>query len=196
MEIVHQGVERHEKSKTAKGQNQTLKKNPSKKCILGKVSVKRGQRKCSSAGVKMRSSKTRSSFAQFSCNTSRNVHQKSVQHSLFSRPSVQPGTILDKSSGSKCAVAKSREFIRSLLHRDRAGVWRNYVKKRGSIVIADLEGLTCMKESKTTVIDAGKKQSHKSSNDQSSSNVQQTRSSRNHQSNRLLRREKERLVRE
>ena len=111
LEIVHQGIERHEKSKIAKGQNQTLKKKPSKKGILGKVSVKRGQRKYSSAGVKMRSSKTRSSFAQFSCNTSRNVHQKSVQHFLFSRPSMQRGTILDKSSDSKCAAAKWREFI-------------------------------------------------------------------------------------
>ena len=53
-----------------------------------------------------------------------------------------------------------------------------------------------MKESKTAVIDAGKKQSHKSSNDQSSSDIQRTRSTRHHQSNRLLRREKERLVRE
>ena len=43
------------------------------------------------------------------------------------------------------------------------------MKKRGSIVIANLEALTCVKESKTVVIDTGKKQSHKSSNDQSSS---------------------------
>ena len=34
MEIVHQGVERHE-SKTAKGKNQTLNKKQSKKGILG-----------------------------------------------------------------------------------------------------------------------------------------------------------------
>ena len=68
------------------------------------------------------------------------------------------------------------------------------MKKRGSIVIANLEALTCVKESKTAIIDAGKKQSHKSSNDQSSSAEQRTRLSRNHQSNRLLRREKERLV--
>ena len=110
---------------------------------------------------------------------------------------MQKGTILDKSSDSKCAAAKWREFIRPLSHRDRAGVWRSYVKKRGSIVIANLEALTCVKESKTAVIiDAGKKQYRKSSNDQSSSDVQRTRSSRNHQSNRLLRREKERMVRE
>ena len=70
------------------------------------------------------------------------------------------------------------------------------MKKRGSIVVADLEALTCAKEAKTAVIDAGKKQSHKSSIDQSSSDVQRTRSTRSHQSNRLLRREKERLVRE
>ena len=83
---------------------------------------------------------------------------------------MQRGTILDKSSDSKCAAAKWREFIRPLLHRDRAGVWRNYVKKRGSIVVANLEALTCVKECKTAVIiDAGKKQPHKSSNDQSSS---------------------------
>ena len=37
LEIVHQGVEWHEKSKTAKGQNQTLNKKPSKKGILGNV---------------------------------------------------------------------------------------------------------------------------------------------------------------
>ena len=144
----------------------------------------------------MRSRKTRNSFAQISCNISRNVHQTSVQNSLLSRPSVQKGTIFGKSSDSKCAAAKWREFIRPLSHRDRAGVWRSYVKKRGSIVIADLEALTCVKESKTAVIDAGKKQSHKSSIDQSSSDVQRTRSTRSHQSNRLLRREKERLVRE
>ena len=53
-----------------------------------------------------------------------------------------------------------------------------------------------MKELKTAVSDAGKKQSHKSSNDQSSFDVQRTRSSCHHQSNRLLCREKERLVRE
>ena len=70
------------------------------------------------------------------------------------------------------------------------------MKKRGSIVVADLEALTCAKEVKTAVIDAGKKQYHKSSNDQSSSDVQRTRSTRSHQSNRLLRREKERMVRE
>ena len=70
------------------------------------------------------------------------------------------------------------------------------MKKSGSIVVANLEALTCVKESQTAIIDAGKKQSHKSSNDQGSSDVQRTRSSRNHQSNRLLRREKERLVRE
>ena len=182
MEIVHQGIERHE-SKTAKGQNQTLNKKPSKKGILGNVSLKRGQQSYQSAGVKMRSSKTQSSFAQLSCNISRNVHQKSVQNSLYSRPSMHKGTILKKSSDSKCAAAKWREFIRPLSHRDRTGVWRSYVKKRGSIVVADLEALTCVKESKTVVIDAGKKQSHKSSNDQSSSDVQRTRSSRNHQSN-------------
>ena len=144
----------------------------------------------------MRSSKTRSSFVQFSRNTSRSVYQKSVHNSLFSRPPVKKGTILDKSSDRKCAVAKWREFIQPLSHRDRAGVWRNYVKKRGSIVVANLEALTCVRESKTAVIDAGKKQYHKSSNDQSSSAEQRTRSSRSHQSNRLLRREKERLVRE
>ena len=197
IEIVHQGVERHEKSKTAKGQNQTLNKKQSKKGILGNSSVKRGQGSIQSAGIKMRSTKMRSSFAQFSCTTSRNVNQKSVHHSLFSRPPVQKGTILEKSSDSKCVAAKWREFIRPLSHRDRAGVWRSYVKKRGSVVIANLEALTCAKESKTAVnIDAGKKQSHKSSNDQSSSAEQRTRSTRSHQSNRLLRREKERMVRE
>ena len=41
------------------------------------------------------------------------------------------------------------------------------MKKRGSIVVANLEALTCVKESKT-----GKKQSHKSSNDQSLSDIQ------------------------
>ena len=194
LEIVHQGIERYENSKTAKKQNQTLNKKSSKKGILGNGSIVRGQSNFQSAGIKVRSSKTRSSFAQFSCNTSRNVLQKSAQHSLFSRPFVQRGTILDKSSDSKCAAAKWREFIRPLSHRDRAGVWRNYVKKRGSIVVANLEALTSVKELKTAIIDAGKKQSHKSSNDQSSSDVQQTRSSRHHQSNRLLRREKERLV--
>ena len=169
IEIVHQGVERHG-SKTAKGKNQTSNKKQSKKGILGNVSVKRGQSSIQSTGVKMRSRKTQNSFAQFSCNFSRSVHQKSVQNSLFSHPYVQQGTNLEKSSDNKCAAAKWREFIRPLSHRDRAGVWRSYVKKRGSIVIANLEALTCVKESKTAVIiDAGKKQSHKSSNDQSSS---------------------------
>ena len=144
----------------------------------------------------MRSSKTRSSFAQFSCNISRSVNQNSVHHSLYSRPSVRKGTILNRGSDHKCAATKWREIVRPLLHRDQVRVWRNYVKKRGSIVVANLEALTCVKESKTVVINAGKKQSHKSSNDQSSSAVQRTRSSRHHQSNRLLRREKERLVRE
>ena len=138
----------------------------------------------------------RSNFAQFSCTTSHSVNQKSVHHSLYSRSSVQKDTIVNRGSDRKCATAKWRDIIRPLSHRDRAGVWRKYVKKRGSIVVANLEALTCMKESKTTVIDAGKKQSHKSSNDQSSSVEQQTRSSRSHQSNRLLHQEKERLVRE
>ena len=44
------------------------------------------------------------------------------------------------SSDSKCAAAKWREFIRPLSHRDRAGVWRSYVKKRGSIVVAEFGG--------------------------------------------------------
>ena len=114
----------------------------------------------------------------------------------FHVPLCSQARLLDKSSDSKCVAAKWREFIRLLSHRDRAGVWRNYVKKRGSIVVANLEALTCVKESKTAVIDAGKKQSHKSSNDQSSSVEQRTRSTCNHQSNRLLRREKKRLVRE
>ena len=42
LEIVHQGVERHEQSKTAKGKNQTLNKKPSKKGILGNSPVIRG----------------------------------------------------------------------------------------------------------------------------------------------------------
>ena len=196
IEIVQQGVERHEKSKIAKGQNQTLNKKHGKKGILGNSSVVRGQNSIQSAGIKMRSRKTRSSFAQISCNNSRSAHQNSVHYSLFSCPYVQQGTILDKSNDSKCAAAKWREFIRPLSHRDRAGVWRSYVKKKGSIVIANLEALTCVKEMKTAVIDAGKKQYRKSSNDQSSSAEQRTRSSRHHQSNRLLCREKERMVRE
>ena len=193
IEIVHQGVERHDK--TAKSKNQTLNQKPGKKGILGNSTVVRGQSSNQSTGVKMRSRKTRNSFASVSCNISRNVHQNSVHHSLYSRPHVQKGTILG-SSDSKCAAAKWREFVRPLSHRDRAGVWRSYVKKRGSIVVANLEALTCEKESKTAVIDVGKKQSHKSSTDQSSSNAQRTRSTRSHQSNRLLRREKERMVRE
>ena len=143
----------------------------------------------------MRSRKTWNSFAQLSCNISRNVNQKSVQYSLFSRPHVQQGTNFEKSSDSKCAAAKWRKFIQPLLHRDRAGVWRNHVRKKGSVIIADLEVLTCVKDTKIVVIvDAGKKQYHKSSNDQSSSAVQQTRTTRHHQSNRLLCREKERLM--
>ena len=169
LEIVHQGIERHENSKTAKKQNQTLNKKPSKKGILGNGVVARGQRNYQSAGSKMRNSKARSSFAQFSCNNSRSVYQKSVHHSLYSRPSVQKGTILNRGNDRKCATAKWRDIVRPLSHRDRARVWRNYVKKRSSIVVANLEALTCVKESKTAVIDARKKQSHKSSNDQSSS---------------------------
>ena len=65
------------------------------------------------------------------------------------------------------------------------------MRKRGSVVIANFEALTCVKESKTAVIDAGKKQYCKSSTDQSSSETQRTRSTCSHQSNRLLRREKE-----
>ena len=169
IEIVHQGVERHEKSKTAKVQNQTSNKKLGKKGVLGNSLVVRGQCSNQSAGFKTRSRKTRSSFAQLSCNISRSVYQNSVHNSLFSRPPVQKGTIFDKSSDSKCAAAKWREFIRPLSHRDRAGAWRSYVKKRGSIVVADLEALTCVKESKTAAVDAGKKQYRKSSNDQSSS---------------------------
>ena len=95
IEIVHQGVERHEKFKTAKGQNQTLNKKQSKKGILGNSSVVRGQCSNQNTGFKMRSRKTRNSFASFSCNISRDVHQNSVQNSLFSRPSVQKGTIFE-----------------------------------------------------------------------------------------------------
>ena len=109
---------------------------------------------------------------------------------------MQKGTILNRGSDRKCAAAKWRDIVRPLSHRDRAGVWRNYVKKSGSIVVANLEALTCVKESKTAIIDAGKNQSHKSSDDQSSSAEQRTRLTRHHQSNRLLCREKERLVRE
>ena len=116
LEIVHQGIERHDK--TAKGKNQMLNKKQSKKGILGNVSVERGQSSIQSAGVKTRSRKTRNSFASFSCNISRDVHQKSVQNSLFSRPPVQKGTILEKSSDRKCAAARWREFIRPLSHRD------------------------------------------------------------------------------
>ena len=79
-----------------------------------------------------------------------------------------------RSSDSKCVAAKWCEIVRLLSHRYRAGVWRNYVKKRGSIVVANLEALTCVKKMKIAVIDAGKKQSRKSSNDQSSSAEQQT----------------------
>ena len=87
---------------------------------------------------------------------------------------------MNRGSNRKCAAAKWREIVRPLSHRDRAGVWRNHVKKRGSVVVANLEALTYVKESKTAVIDAGKKQSHKSSNDQSSSDIQRTRSSHHH----------------
>ena len=111
LEIGHQGIERHENSKTAKKQNQTLNKKQSKKGILGNSSVVRGQRDYQSAGFTMRSSKTQSSFAQFSCNVSRNVNQKSVHHSLDSRPSVRKGTILNRSSDRKCAAAKWRDII-------------------------------------------------------------------------------------
>ena len=172
LEIVHQGIERHENTITAKNQNQTLKKKQSKKGILGNSSVVRGQKNYQSAGFKMRSSKTWSSFAQFNCNISRSVNQKSVHHSLHSRHSVQQGTILNRRSNQKCAAAKWCDIVRPLSHRDRARVWRNYVKKRGSIVVANLEALTCVKESNTAVIDARKKQPHKSSNDESSSDVQ------------------------
>ena len=88
MEIVHRGIEWHENSKTAQKQNQTLNKKQGKKGILGNGLVKRGQRTYQSAGIKMRSSKVRSSFAQFSCNNSRSVYQNSVHHSLDSRHSV------------------------------------------------------------------------------------------------------------
>ena len=70
----------------------------------------------------MRSRKTRSSFAQFICNISHSVHQKSVQNSLFSRPTMEKGTIVNRYNDSKCAAAKWCEFIRPLSHRDRAGV--------------------------------------------------------------------------
>ena len=106
LEIVHQGIERHENTKTTKKQNQTLNKKQSKKGILGNNSVKRGQRDHQSTGSKMRSSTTRSSFAQFSCNNSRSVYQKSVHHSLYSRPSVQKGTILNRGSDHKCVAMK------------------------------------------------------------------------------------------
>ena len=78
LEIVHQGIERHENTKTAKYENQTLNKKQGKKGILGNDSVVRGQRYCQSAGVKLRRKMMRSNVAQFSCNNSRNVHQNSV----------------------------------------------------------------------------------------------------------------------
>ena len=119
LEIVHQGTERHENPKIAKKQNQTSnKKQSKKKGILGNGSVKRGQGTYQSAGIRMRSSKVWSSFAQFSFNISRNVNHKSVQHSLYSCPSVQKGTILNKSSDRKCAVAKWHNIVRPLSHRD------------------------------------------------------------------------------
>ena len=62
LEIVHQGIERHDKIKTAKKQNQTLNKKPSKKGILGNSSVVRGQSNFQSVGSKVRSSKTRKQF--------------------------------------------------------------------------------------------------------------------------------------
>ena len=154
LEIVHQGIERHEKPITTKKQNQTLKKKQSKKGIPGNGSVVRGRRNYQNAGSKMRSRKTRSSFAQFSCNTSRSVNQNSIHHSLYSRPFVQQGTMLNRSSDRKCAVAKWRDIVQPLSHRDRVGLWRNYVKKRGSIVIVNLEALTCVKEPETAVVDA------------------------------------------
>ena len=197
LDIVHQGVKRHE-NKTALEQNQTSNKKQGKKGILGNVSVKRGQQyQYQNTGIRTRSRQTRSRHASISCNISRSVNQKSVQNSLLSRRSVQRGTNFESSTEIKSAAAKWRDIIRPLSHRDRAGVWRNHVRKRGSIVVASMEALTCEKEQKTAVnIDAGQKQPHKSSIDQSLSETQRTRSSRNHQSNRLLRREKERLVRE
>ena len=118
IEIVHQGVKRQEEIKTAMQQNQTLNKKHDKKGILGNGSVVRGQQNYQNTGIKMRSSKTRNKFAQFSCNISRDVNQNFVQNSLFSRPSVQRGTVLEKSSDSKCAAAKWHEFVRPLSHRD------------------------------------------------------------------------------
>ena len=43
LEIVHQGIERHNQNSTVKKQNQTLKKKQCKKGILGNGSVVRGQ---------------------------------------------------------------------------------------------------------------------------------------------------------
>ena len=88
LEIVHQGIERHENFITAKKQNQTLKKKQSNEGILGNGSVVKGQRNYENAGFKTRSSKMQSSFAQFSCNNSRSVNQKSVHYSLYSCPFV------------------------------------------------------------------------------------------------------------
>ena len=173
MDIVHQGVARHE-NETALEQNQTSNKKQGKKGILGNVSVKRGQQyQYSNTGIKTRSRQTRSRRASINCTISRSVNQKSVQNSLFSRQLVQQGTKFESSTEIKSVAAKWRHIIRPLSHRDRAGIWRRNVRKRGSIVVASMEALTCKKEQKTAVnVDAGQKQPHKSSIDQSSTETQ------------------------
>ena len=60
LDIVHQGIARHE-NETALEQNQTSNKKQSKKGILGNVSVKRGQQyQYQNTGIRTRSRQTRS----------------------------------------------------------------------------------------------------------------------------------------
>ena len=118
-------------------------------------------------------------------------------NSLNTRSFMQRGTNSENSNVQGGLAAKWRNAVKLLSHRDRAGAWRRNVKKRGSVVIADVEALTCVKDTYTvaTVAGAGTSKYRKTSEDQSLQE-QQTRSPRSHQSNRLLRREKERLIRE
>ena len=122
IEIVHQGTTRHNRNSTVTKQNQTLKKKPGKKGILGDGSVIRDQQNYQDANVKKRSKKTRNNLEQFNCNSNRSVHQNSVQNSLFVRPSVRQGTNFYVTNDRKCTAAKWREIVRPLTSRDRARV--------------------------------------------------------------------------
>ena len=82
-------------------------------------------------------------------------------------------------------VAMWRSILKDLPHRDRAG----HVRRQGSIMIIDLEALTCMKERRLSVDTTVARTSMQPSSGR-------TKATRVYLCNRLLQRDRERKTRE